>query len=110
MLDFDGTLDSETPDKSIVMKSLRDAEAVLSSWGAIPYDTDVLDQCPDFKIILYAAGSATYFLTDELLRRKIRIGTEVERMGAYCLRELRNWIKGRPLENEFDLSELDVRA
>jgi len=75
MLDFDETLISETPDKQVVMKSLRDAEVVLSAWGAVPYDMDVLDQCPNLKIIFYAAGTVTYFVTEELLKRKIRIGT-----------------------------------
>ncbi len=75
ILDFDETLISETPDKRVVMKSLRDAEVVLSAWGAIPFDRDVLDQCPNLKIILYAAGSVVHFVTEELLKRKIRIGT-----------------------------------
>ncbi len=38
------------------------------------------------------------------------LGREACRLGDYCLREVENWLAGRPLENSVDLSELDERA
>jgi phosphoglycerate dehydrogenase-like enzyme len=38
------------------------------------------------------------------------VGTEVFRMGDYCLRELTNWIEGKPLENQIDIGDLANRA
>lgn len=38
------------------------------------------------------------------------IGTETWRLGAYCLREIDNFLQGRPLENEIDLRQIAERA
>ena len=37
-------------------------------------------------------------------------GKEVHRMGEYCLRELLNWLEGRPLENEIHIDDQAERA
>lgn len=37
-------------------------------------------------------------------------GREVHRMGDYAVREVRNWITGRPLENQIDLRTVFERA
>lgn len=38
------------------------------------------------------------------------VGREAFRLGDYCVRELENWIAGRPLEHEVDLASLASRA
>jgi phosphoglycerate dehydrogenase-like enzyme len=38
------------------------------------------------------------------------VGRESERLGDYCVRELENWIAGRPLEHEIGLESLASRA
>lgn len=38
------------------------------------------------------------------------IGTEVERMGSYWLRELQAWIYGEPLEHPIDIATSSSRA
>ncbi len=35
------------------------------------------------------------------------MGNEIHRLGAYCVREVRNWARGAPLENPVDLSSID---
>jgi phosphoglycerate dehydrogenase-like enzyme len=35
------------------------------------------------------------------------MGPEIHRLGAYCVREIRNWATGAPLENPVDLSSID---
>ena len=75
LLDFDESLVYEEPDKRILMQSIEGAEVVLSGWNAVSYDGEVLDQCPDLKIILYAGGSIEYFCSDELLKRDVKICT-----------------------------------
>lgn len=75
LLDFDERLIYDNPDKKILLQSIKDAEVVLSGWDAVPYDNQVLDQCPDLKIILYAGISIEYFTTAELLKRKVKICT-----------------------------------
>jgi phosphoglycerate dehydrogenase-like enzyme len=73
ILDFDDSRIADEEDPAVVAGSLRGAEVVISSWNAVPYTKELLDLCPDLKIILYAAGSVKYFATDELVRRKIPV-------------------------------------
>ncbi|MFO7781103.1 MAG: NAD(P)-dependent oxidoreductase, partial [Spirochaetia bacterium] len=35
------------------------------------------------------------------------MGDEIHRLGAYCVREVKNWATGVPLENPVDLSSID---
>ncbi|TVQ96940.1 MAG: hypothetical protein EA403_15475 [Spirochaetaceae bacterium] len=38
-----------------VIPNLRDARVVLSTWGAVPYDSDVLRVCPELALVTYGA-------------------------------------------------------
>lgn len=50
-----------------VARSLEGATVVLSTWGAHPYTAELLNLCPDLKLILYAAGSFKKYVTPELV-------------------------------------------
>jgi phosphoglycerate dehydrogenase-like enzyme len=77
-LDFDDSLIAESEDPSVVMKSVEGAEVVLAGWNAVPFTKEILDLCPNLKLILYAAGTVKYFVTDELLRRNIALTSAVD--------------------------------
>ena len=67
LVDLDESLIPESKDTEAVVASVRDAEVVLSTWGAQPYTADVLAACPDLKLILYAAGTFKAQVTPELV-------------------------------------------
>ena len=76
-LDFDESLISEGPDSEIVKCSIRDADVLLSTWGALPLDRELLKLCPNLKIILHAAGSVRGFVTNELIERSVKVSSAV---------------------------------
>ncbi|MET0162709.1 MAG: hydroxyacid dehydrogenase [Microbacteriaceae bacterium] len=50
-----------------------DVEVLVTGWGATPIGTAELDAMPSLRAILHAAGTVKSFLTDEPLRRGIRV-------------------------------------
>lgn len=76
-LEFDDSNLPDTPDKAFVIDSLRDARVVLSTWGAVPYDSDVLSVCPGLALVTYGAGSVKYFLTEELIAADVAVCSAV---------------------------------
>ena len=77
VLDFDESLIPDTPSEDAVLAHPADAVAVLSTWGAVPYSKRLLDHFPNLGIVLYGAGSAKGFVTDELIERTIPVCTAV---------------------------------
>ncbi|MBT3274442.1 MAG: hydroxyacid dehydrogenase [Spirochaetales bacterium] len=47
--------------------SVSGAEVIISTWGALPYTPDILDVCPELKLVLYGAGSFKSYVTPELV-------------------------------------------
>jgi phosphoglycerate dehydrogenase-like enzyme len=52
---------------------LRQAELILSGWGAPKMDQVFLDAAPNLKAVLYGAGSIKGFVTDEFWKRGIKV-------------------------------------
>lgn len=52
---------------------LTDVEVVLSGWGMIRLEADLLSHAPQLKIVFYGAGSVRSFVTPECWQRGIRI-------------------------------------
>ena len=50
-----------------------DVEVLVTGWGAPPIGTAELDAMPSLRAILHAAGTVKTFLTEEPLRRGIRV-------------------------------------
>ncbi len=77
LLDFDEKLIAEKPDAAVVKKSVRGAEVVLGAWNAVPFTEEVLEGCPDLKLIVYAGGSVKGLVTEALVKRNVRICSAV---------------------------------
>ncbi|TFH04834.1 MAG: hydroxyacid dehydrogenase [Spirochaetales bacterium] len=56
-----------------VMSSCRDAEVVVGTWGMQPFTPEILSACPDLKLVVYAAGTVKYFVTDELCEKGVTV-------------------------------------
>lgn len=67
LVDVDFQAIPEEADERSIAASLAGADVVLSTWGAVPYTEQVLAGCPDFKLILYAAGSFKNQVTEPLV-------------------------------------------
>ncbi len=52
---------------------LRDVDVLMSTWGMVTLDAEVLDATESLKLVCYAAGSVKCFVTDALWARGIRL-------------------------------------
>ena len=76
-LEFDDSNLPDSPDKAFVIENVRDARVVLSTWGAVPYEADLLSVCPDLALVTYGAGSVKGFLTDALIAADVAVCSAV---------------------------------
>lgn len=57
-----------------VLKSvIKDADIAVTSWGCPHLTAEILDEAPNLKLVLHAAGSVKPIVTDELYARGIRV-------------------------------------
>ena len=75
LIDFD--LVPEAPNRDNIRAGIEDAEVIISTWGALPYTKDILDACPNLRLILYGAGSFKACATPELSARDVTVCTAV---------------------------------
>ena len=75
LIDFDVV--PEVPNQDNIRVCVEGAEIIISTWGALPYTNDILDACPDLKLILYGAGSFKSYVTPELSAKDVTICTAV---------------------------------
>lgn len=52
---------------------IADADFAVTSWGSPAMTKELLDLCPNLKLIVHAAGSVKSIVTDEMYARGIRI-------------------------------------
>lgn len=52
---------------------IADADFAVTSWGSPSMTKELLDLCPNLKLIVHAAGSVKSIVTDEMYDRGIRI-------------------------------------
>lgn len=74
-INFDAIPEEATP--AAVAESIRGAEVVLSTWGAVPYTSELLAAAEDLKLVLYGAGSFKAQITPALLERDPTVCTAV---------------------------------
>ena len=58
------------------------AGAAITSWGSVRLEKPILDAAPDLKIVAHAAGSVKGIVSDELVRRGIRITSAAAALGV----------------------------
>lgn len=54
---------------------LADVDVILTSWGMIRLDADILSRAPRLRAVLHAAGSIRYFTTPEFWSRNIAVSS-----------------------------------
>lgn len=62
-------------------KFIKDADVAITSWGSVPFTAEILDECPNLKLVLHAAGSVKPIVTDELWNRGIRVCASTRPLG-----------------------------
>ena len=65
-------LDDPT-DTGALMAELPGSDVLITSWGATPLTAEVLDHADRLRLIAHSASSVKHFVTDEVLRRGVRI-------------------------------------
>ncbi len=78
LVDFDeSNIPDDSADTGKIIKGLSGAEVVFSTWGAHTYTQEVLDACPDLKLILYGAGSVKGMANTALIKRGVTVCSAV---------------------------------
>ncbi|HAN20674.1 MAG: hypothetical protein A2Y15_07880 [Clostridiales bacterium GWF2_36_10] len=60
-------------DKESVKKVIAGATIAVTSWGNEAIDEDILEVCPDLKLVIHAAGSVKPIVSDALWEKGIRV-------------------------------------
>ena len=64
-----------------VKKIIKDADIAITSWGSTPLDEELLNECPNLKLVVHAAGSVKPIVSDELWKRGIRVCASTKPLG-----------------------------
>jgi len=56
-----------------VKKTIKDADIAITSWGNTTLTKEILDECPNLKLVVHAAGTVKPIVSDELWDRGIRV-------------------------------------
>lgn len=64
-----------------VKKVIKDADIAITSWGNPSFTKDILDECPDLKLVIHAAGSVKPIVSDELWNRGIKVCASTKPLG-----------------------------
>lgn len=56
-----------------VKKAIKGADVAITSWGNTTLTKEILDECPDLKLVVHAAGTVKPIVSDELWERGIRV-------------------------------------
>ena len=68
-------------DIDYVHSFVKGSEVIITSWGSPKISKEILDLCPDLKLVLHAAGSIKTIMTDEYIAKKIPISNSACAIG-----------------------------
>ncbi|WP_158289633.1 hydroxyacid dehydrogenase [Paenibacillus flagellatus] len=79
----DVTLNEESgnPTEERARSLMAGADVAITSWGCGPLTEKVLENAPNLKLVLHAAGTVKPIVTDALWRRGIRVSNATEALG-----------------------------
>lgn len=60
---------------------IKGAEIAITSWGCPPLSAAILDEAPDLKMIIHAAGTVKFIVTPEVIRREIPVYSSNSELG-----------------------------
>lgn len=64
-----------------IKKVIKDADIAVTSWGNPSFTKEILDECPNLKLVVHAAGSVKPIVSDELWSRNIRVCASTKPLG-----------------------------
>ena len=64
-----------------IKKVIKDADIAVTSWGNPSFTKEILDECPNLKLVVHAAGSVKPIVSDELWKRGIRVCASTKPLG-----------------------------
>ena len=69
------------PDEQTTMELIKDADIAITSWNCPKMTLSILENAPDLKLLLHAAGSVKGIVSDELWARGIRVSGAAAALG-----------------------------
>lgn len=72
---------NEGPSEKEAASLIKGADIAITSWNCPPLTRDILDEAPDLKLVIHAAGSVRGIVTDELWNRGIRVVSAASALG-----------------------------
>ena len=64
-----------------VKKTIRGADIAITSWGNTTITKEILDECPNLKLVVHAAGTVKPIVSEELWARGIRVCASTKPLG-----------------------------
>ena len=64
-----------------IKATIKDADVAITSWGNPPMSEEILNECPNLKLLMHAAGSVKPYVTDALWERGIRVCASTKPLG-----------------------------
>ncbi|MBQ7901882.1 MAG: hydroxyacid dehydrogenase [Clostridia bacterium] len=64
-----------------IKETIKGADIAITSWGNPLMEKEILDECPNLKLLMHAAGSVKPVVTDELWNRGIRVCASTKPLG-----------------------------
>ena len=64
-----------------VKKTIAGADVAITSWGNTTLNEDILNACPNLKLVVHAAGTVKPIVSDPMWERGIRITGSTEPLG-----------------------------
>lgn len=68
-------------DKEYYLDFVKGSTVIVTSWDSPQIDEQVLDACPDLKGVIHGAGSVKPIISDEFIKRKIRVTNSAVAIG-----------------------------
>lgn len=69
------------PTEENIKATIKDADIAITSWGTPKLNKDILDMCPNLKLIMHAAGTVKPIVCDEVWERGIRVTASAKPLG-----------------------------
>ncbi|HOP10177.1 MAG TPA: hydroxyacid dehydrogenase [Oscillospiraceae bacterium] len=60
---------------------VADADILITSWGSPAVGKEILDRCPNLRLVAHAAGSVKPVVTEELWERGVRVTNAAKALG-----------------------------
>lgn len=68
-------------DMDYVLEFVKGSNMIITSWGSPKIDKEILEVCPDLKVVLHAAGSVKGIVSDALIEKNIRMTASAVAIG-----------------------------